>query len=985
MNQLTMNSLVRYIDPLAFWPIRFFLLLSLPFLFSACGDNVNKKEQSRRLKEEIETYLKANHPNTEELKKLFETSEKQGNLSGVMIYGRVLGRKLRNESLYGAAIDCHHQGLEAAIALKDTIEVAQAYNNLGTDCRRIGALSEASEHHYRALRFIEHFSGVNDSIGIKTRVIALNGIGNINLELLFLDEAEQNFLTALEGERLLKSNIGQAINYSNLGAIYKERKAYARASAYYLLSMEQNRLAKDTLGIGLCYINLGGVAEEQDDLLEARKNFLKAYQLMRSSLDRWHWLGSCIPLARVEFALGNREQSLLYLKEAEEAAVKINSLSHLAEIFELKKDIHTQLNNYAEAIRAANRYIAIERDLVALRNINAIQDSRLAYEREKQIREISNLRRQSDTRHLRSRLYLVFAITSLLLFFLLSVVLTYMNRQGRRRNRLMKQMEELRSDFYTGITHEFRTPITVIQGLNERLDKTNLPAEERKHFHEVIRRQSSNLLGLVTQLLDMSKLRHGINEPVWRHGDVLAFIRLIVEPFEVYAREKNIEFIVYSEEDKVEVDFVPSYLQKILSNLLSNAIKHTKDRGRISIRVKFASQHNKYVVRVQDDGEGIASEDLPRIFDTFFRASHSKGKPGFGVGLAFTKMLIESMNGTIKVESMPGHGSTFSVTLPVRHNVKNPDVVIQPWIPQRILDLPKEEDTSSFSSSSVDAIESKDGKEDRPSVLIVEDNKDVELLLRSLIEDSYQIYTASNGQEAFEKATEVIPDLILSDLMMPVMDGIELARLIRNSPLLNHIPFIVLTALSDDKSRLDAISSGVDVFLNKPFDPEELLLRIEQILINRQRLKEYYVQAVMTDSSDVPLISRQDDENMRFLLRTNDLIQYSIVNDPEFSVQSLADALCLSPSQLNRKITALTGFSSVAYIHQIKIKRSCALLADYSMSIAEVGVLVGFTDPSYFSRLFRRYLGCTPMQYRLREYPKVDVQLSENLTEEEEL
>ena len=276
------------------------LLLLILSILVGCG----KKEKPSvteiaREKKRITALLYEKELPTDSVKQLYENSVRNKNLVGQMLFAIEVGKRMRNMSQYTDAMLYHQKGLNAALNLRDTIVAAQAWNHLGTDSRRIGALAEASDYHYKALSLIESFSGNQNRPAIKARSAALNGIGNINLELGYHDEAEKNFLKALQGEKELDSPLGQAINYANLGRIYRQRKEYDKARTYFLLSLEQNNMAENLMGIGLCSINLGEVDEEKGDYQKALQEYATAYKLMEQLSDRWHWLNSCIPMARI--------------------------------------------------------------------------------------------------------------------------------------------------------------------------------------------------------------------------------------------------------------------------------------------------------------------------------------------------------------------------------------------------------------------------------------------------------------------------------------------------------------------------------------------------------------------------------------------------------------------------------------------------------------------------------------------------------------
>ena len=363
-----------------------------------------------------------------------------------------------------------------------------------------------------------------------------------------------------------------------------------------------------------------------------------------------------------------------------------------------------------------------------------------------------------------------------------------------------------------------------------------------------------------------------------------------------------------------------------------------------------------------DNGIGMDKADQVHIFDIFYRGQSATEKHGSGVGLSFTSILVENLRGTIKVESQPGKGSVFTISIPA-HN--NSSTEILPWLPisdDIVIPLPACPDDSEAAPEMTAPDHCM--RDDRPTILLVEDNKDIKLLVKLLLCDRYNVLSAANGKEGIDLATEYIPDIVITDIMMPIMDGIEMTTRMKQSPLLCHIPIVALTAKSTEQDRLEGIKSGVVSYLCKPFSPEELLAHIEQLLSDSEALKKFYMQKLMADRKPEEDPQPVDDSSMQFLLAAKAAVSNGIKQNPDFSAQDLAEKMCMSSSQLNRKLTGVVGCSAIGYIQQVKIKLACKLLADESKNISDIGAEAGFSDPAYFSRTFKRYMNCSPSQYR---------------------
>ena len=944
-------------------------LVSLLFFLvvaTACShkDPSTTTTQSAGEKERITKLIKERRLSNDSLLTLYDQSVAANDLVGQVLYSCELGQRMRNVSNYIQAITYHQKSLIAAVALNDTLAAAQAWNHIGTDNRRLEEYAEASDCHYKALSLMDVYS---DSLQIDAkmcRAAALNGIGNVNMALSHYDEAEKSFREALHIEKLLNNHLGQAINYANIGRLYRYRKEYRKARSYYLLSLEQNNLEENVMGIALCNINLGEVDEEMGDFTKAMQEYAIAYRLMEQLSDRWHWLQACIPMAQIHFKQGNEAAYLRFITLAENTAREINSTSHLIRIYELKNRYYESKKDYKQALEQYRMSKELSDSVAYAIKTSSIQETRFDYERLKSQREIAEVQQQSKEQQGTLRIVLISALACLLLFILVSLVLTYAYRQGRKYNKLIKETDKLRTNFFTGITHEFRTPITVIQGLNEKMSTTpELAASDRAELHHVIGEQSRQMLNLVNQLLDICKIRSGVSVPEWRHGDVIPFLKILIDSFAPYAQAQGVSILLRTEPDPIMADFVPSYLQKIISNLVSNAVKYSFSGGTVVVSAECSKSGKHLILRVSDNGVGIDKADQSRIFDFFYRSKSTSDKQGSGVGLSFTHLLVESLRGTISVQSELGVGSIFTIQLPLRNTSSREEIL--PWSPATdTIELAAAHEHPDAACEPELATLVQETDDERPTILLVEDNKDINLLVRLLLSDRYNIHTASNGQAGFDLATQLIPDIIITDIMMPVMDGMEMVKLLKQSPLLCHIPIIALTAMVAEQNRMEAIKSGVASYLNKPFSPEELHLHIERLLADRDALKHYYMQHLMRTGQpeDEPRVL--EDGNMQFLIATKDTILRGIGENADFSAQHLADKMCMSPSQMNRKLLSITGCSSLNYIQQIKIKRACKLLADESLSIAEVSMRSGFSDPAYFSRIFKRNMNASPSQYR---------------------
>lgn len=532
------------------------------------------------------------------------------------------------------------------------------------------------------------------------------------------------------------------------------------------------------------------------------------------------------------------------------------------------------------------------------------------------------------------------------------------------KSQRLKELDEFKSRFYANITHEFRTPLTIIQGLAGQI-RDNPRWKVAEHTN-LIQQNSQKLLHLINQLLGLSKLEAGKMEPEFVQGDIIKYLSCVVESYHSLAINRNISLSFYAPAESLIMDYDPEKCQQILSNLISNAIRFTPEYGKIKVVAKEVEEGGArwLEVRVQDTGAGIPPEKLPYIFDRFFQVqaqapsqppptgeAYANSLPlgrsegaGAGLGLALAKELTGLMGGTITVESKVGEGSCFSFHLPI-HNEAEMEVMGQQ--PNPVAPLTKRNARLDTSNPETGAVR------EAPSLLVVEDNLDVIYYLRECLAGRYQVLEARNGREGMAKALETIPDLVVSDVMMPEMDGFEFCKALKTDERTSHIPVILLTAKATQEDKLEGLSHGADAYLMKPFHKEELLVRLEQLLELRRRLQQKY------QSADGAGPEPED----AFLRKIREIIEAHL-DEPDLSVEQLGRKAGMSRVQLHRKMKALTGMPASHYIRMIRLTKAFELLKDSELNISEVAYRVGFKDPSYFSRLFSQYFGVAPKKMR---------------------
>lgn len=834
---------------------------------------------------------------------------------------RQQGKKERDASRYDEALRLHIRGLDMARAVGDSSEWIQALNNIATDYRRMGMLDVAQSYHYQALTLCDESSDTTYQMR-KNRVKALNGLGNIYLSIYSYDDADSVFRQALEGEHQLGSATGQAINYANLGSIYSARGDDEKALDYYRQSMFYNKKDSNLLGMALCHLYFGNIYERRQQYDLALREYEQSDRMMTDLKDLWHALEPRLALASVYYHTHEDAKALALLDRADATARQINSWEHIVEVYHLYFQLMQRQGRYHEALDHHLIATAYQDSILDNEKLDRIHNIGINIERTRQQEMVNMAQNELQTeKRIRQQSAWLFGLTVILLLAVISALL-YVQRMRHHSMEMMREASRLREDFFTNITHEFRTPLTVILGLSRKIRENTEVPQSVSDKASTIERQGNRLLTLVTQLLDISKVKSVIGEPNWQHGNICAQVAMLLETYIDYAANRGVT-LKYHYDKAIEMDFVPDYVNKVMSNLVSNALKFTPNGGTIS--VNLYQRGDRLHIDVSDTGHGISSDKLAHIFEPFYTTGDMGEAKGTGIGLALTQEIISHLNGTITAESQVGKGTTFHIVMPIQNRSADP------------------------------VTETEIGNSGKPIIVVAEDNADVADLLCTQLEPFYEVVAARDGIEALKHAGEIIPDLVITDVMMPNMDGMALARAIRANDLTAHIPIIMVTARVTEQDRIEGIKAGADAYLVKPFNTEELLTRVAKLLEQRIMLRDKYAQTI----TQAPVSDDAIEDH--FLARVEQVIVAHINKGEDITVTMVADDLNITARQLHRKVTGLINQSPAALIRITRI--NCAktiMAAKPEMPLKSVALACGFTDYSHFAKVFRTVTGVSP-------------------------
>ena len=567
-------------------------------------------------------------------------------------------------------------------------------------------------------------------------------------------------------------------------------------------------------------------------------------------------------------------------------------------------------------------------------------------EMNKQTARLNALHGKVDTylvQYNHQKMYIV--LFSIILLLLIGIMV-YIYRTILMKRRIEEEANKAKLQFFTNISHELRTPLTLIADpVNYIIHDDNLNSQQRSML-QIVQRNVLVLIQLVSEILDFRKVQNGKMELRLSDFNLAESMKQWIMLFSASAQKKHIT-ISMDAPDTIMLRADQDKIERICYNLLSNALKYTSEGGEISLMAK--EEGGRVMISVADNGCGISSDELPYIFDRFYQAKNA-GR-GTGIGLAIVKAFTELHHGEVSATSVEGKGSTFTIHIPVR---QKGEVTNQPIEKIEQLVEPSSAQEVPNQARHIDEL-IQPYQTDKPEVLIIDDNIDIRTYLRSVLSEKYNVSEAADGKAGLELARKIVPDIVLSDIMMPVMDGLAFCQQLKTDKAISHIPVILLTARSLDEQRAEGYEHGADAYLSKPFSLRLLLSRIDNLIESRKKLNQTWSKGVEDD--EIGNISNEIDKS--FLKQLRKIIQENLANS-DLSVEQIGDEIGLSRVQLYRKVKALTGYSPVEIVRKARLTRARHLLQTTERTVSEVAYAVGFSTPSYFSKCYKDEFGENP-------------------------
>lgn len=871
-----------------------------------------------------------------------EQSKSMSSNSSLMDAYMGLGNTYNQVSDWQQAIEQFRKVEGLAIEAKDSVTIGSVNNNIGNTYLNQAMLQKALEHYQISLRMGDE--------GIQK--VSLINIAIVYTSLDQLKKAREYYQKAIEKQGDNGNPHHLAFIYKNLGIVEKKSGNYQEALSMFNEALSIYLNLSNDYQISDLYYSIGNLYFDQKNYDAALVEYQKSLEIRKRIQ---HEVGRCFSLIAMGMTnqeLNQHSRAIPLLLEADKLADNIKMVTAKNDISQMLSSIYASVGDYKKAYKYQVDFKQFSDSLKTIRNEEKIAELEEKYQNEQKQREIDFLSAENEISSLQIqkqqnlRNYLI--LGSILLVILVFVLLNRYKYKAKANSRL-EELDQLKTTFFTNISHEFRTPLSLILSPLQNLLQQNQETETKKGL-SLIHRNATRLLELTNQLLDLSKLEAGKLALQVRNRDLKGFLEILIASFESLAVAQKIDF-TFNIDIQGEVYFDEDKIQKIITNLLSNAFKFTPTNG--SIHLHAFRIKNEVSISVNDSGPGIKPSELKKIFERFHQSqSIDSNTAGTGIGLALTKELVTLHHGKIEVQSNAGDGSTFTFSFPTNKAAYATFEII-----------PDQKDAFSLESKTyVNPIEdhpdNQSNDSEKPIALIVEDNPDLRTHIRDLLENTYHVKESINGKEGIDSAIKYIPDIIISDLMMPEMDGLTMCEALKANEKTSHIPIILLTAKADRDTKLHGLTTGADEYLTKPFDNEELHVRIKNLIDSRINLKQKFSQTLLLEPTQIEVSSPDE----AFIKKAMEIVNQHLA-DETFTVEAFQKEIGMSRMQLHRKLKALTNFSASEFIRDLRLQRASTLLSNGHMNVAETAYSCGFNSLSYFTECFKEKYGSTPSKY----------------------
>ena len=804
---------------------------------------------------------------------------------------------------------------------------------------------------------------------------ALGLLSNIQYRIGDYDEALKTLLAVYKNDKKLKDEKLISSDLNSLAAIYlaieepvkgiefinkaidieRELKRPDRlstrlgmASELYLINHEPEK-AMEAIDEAIEIDRQGGHPQkiairlvQKAAVLENLAEYDKAKAILQQTLAVLEEAGNTYSLAvaynllgKIEHQCGNGQEAAAHYKQALEESIKCGAT----------KVERTAERGLWEVLRESNPGVA----LLHLERYQALNDSMLVEMASTRLAVMEITNQDIEENEIAKKSQLVNKLIKwggLALLLMLAAILLgvfHSRRSMKKALAIQQQAEDQRSYFFTNITNKLQTPLAIVLNAGHQLlEGGRNTTEELKRLGEMIVYHGENMLGMVNQLLDIENVKTQIEAPEYKLGNIVLFVRLLVDNFATTAREKLIDLKFESPTNSLTVVFVPDYIRKIVHTLIDNALKFTPRNGNVTVKLENPETTTMRLT-VNDSGVGIPVEERSRLFKPFTQSERDNEGVNVGLGLTLVHQIVQAMNGSISVNSELGQGTTFTIDFPVRIEDDN---------------IAADEDTQQFTERYIKT----DTSRHKPLVFVVDSDDELTFFVASHLDENYHLRLERNGKDALQNAHDMVPDLMITGMNLPVMDGKALIEQVRSDASLNHIPIIAMTSSTSEQTRMACIRAGADAVLVKPFNSGELRLLTQHLIQQSATMRKRFskAQAVMQTEAPNNKLSKED---TRFINKLVDVINaHMSKNDTD--IDHIAAALSMSRKQLRSRVMAITGLTPVAFSLQVRLNSACHMVATEDTPLNVIAKRCGFLNSSHFSKAFKQQFGMSPQQYR---------------------
>ena len=859
-------------------------------------------------------------------------------------FNGLIGTEFLIKADYDSAQYYYNEQIDFSIKHNINEQLALAYKQIGTMWHQRRQFDDSFKYYTKCDSVLSKDEKLKVSA---LRAQVYNYLGYCMRLTKGYDKAIEYYIKARDLHKKLQNELGVQEANIAIAQAYISFKEYDKALELLNQSIEYHKnnntkVNAYTYGIvvrAYLYLNL-------KDYKKSEKDYMLYHKIKSENKDLHGEIKALGYLAYYYSETNQLNEAIKYYTQAIEKTENLKEPGNQIALIEELVQVYKKQKNYEAIVTYYDKIAILEKEIQTAKIAEETRKLETKYQSEKKEQQIALLKSEKELTEEKQKSQRNILIGGLGLTTVAGLFLFFLYKNRQKTNTKLKELDKVKSNFFANISHEFRTPLTLITHPIEKILQDESISKNSRDEFTMAKKNSDRLLSLVNQLLDLSKIDAGQLKLRIQKSNPIQIISAISESFNYTAQQKNISYSINTTHLNDQVWFDKDALEKITINLISNALKYTPEKGSVICDASIKDNHLN--LEVKNTGKGLTQDEVKHIFQRFYQTCEDN--QGTGIGLALVKELVELHKGTIEVKSIPNQLTTFKVILPTDKSSFKEEEFIN--------FLNQEQNTYQFSNEVLNNDDLEFTENNQPILLIVEDNADVKHLLKDTFKDTYNIITASNGEEGISLALKHVPDIIVSDIMMPIKDGVALTEELKNNELTSHIPIILLTAKAGDENKLKGVETGADDYITKPFSSKILIAKVAKLIELRQNLQKRYSQEIILRPKDIAVT----DLDEQFMEKVQFVLDEKLV-EPSFSVEDFSNTVGMSRMQLHRKLKALTGLSASEFIRSQRLKLAAKLLKTSDINISQVGYSVGFNDHSYFTKCFKETYRCTPTEY----------------------